>query len=118
MQVMIPFKITEDFIADVLCTAFEGGSNYWINNIENTSENPKSQYFSECVAKGDTIIITDNEDYKEYPLNSKIFARGYKRYVQFCIREGREIYYDPCDIDSEIADVILQFALFNDIVFG
>lgn len=118
MQIMIPITITEEFIADVICTAFEGGSNYWIQDVTNLSENPKSQYFSESVAKGDTILITDNEDGTDHPLNAEIFCKGYEQYVKFCISKGREVYYDPCDIDSEVADMILQFALFNDIIFG
>lgn len=118
MQIMIPFEITEEFVSDVLCTAFEGGSVYWISSMSNLSPEPKSQYFSESVAKGDTIEIIDNEDHKVYKLDFNTFAEGYKRYVDYCLKNGREVYSDPCDIDAEVADIILQFALFNEIIFG
>ena len=118
MKIMIPFEISEDFISDVLCTAFEGGSTYWINDITNKSTEPKSMYFSESVAKGDTIIIQDNEDYKEHTLNAEIFCKGYERYVKYCMKRGWEVYYDTCDIDGEVADMIIQFAIFNDLIFG
>lgn len=118
MQIMIPFEITKEFVSEVLCTAFEGGSNYWIADVRNLSDKPKSQYFSISVAKGDTIEIIDNEDHKAYKLDFNTLAEGYKRYVDYCLKNGRQVYSDPCDIDAEIADIILQFALFNEIVFG
>lgn len=118
MQIMIPFEITKEFVSDILCTALEGGSNYWIAEVRNLSDNPKSQYFSESVAKGDTIEIMDNEDNNVYKLDFNTLAEGYRRYVFYCLKNGREVYSDPCDIDAEVADIILQFALFNEIVFG
>ena len=118
MKIMIPFEITEEFIADVLNTAFSGGSTYWIEDIKNTSDKPKSHYFSKSVAQGDTLEITDNEDYRIYKLDKNIFAEGYRRYVEFCLKRKMTVYYDPSDIDSIEADMILQFAIFNEIVFG
>ena len=81
MKIMIPFEIKEDFIADVLSTAFNGGSNYWIEDITNLSECPKSQYFSKSVAQGDTLEILDNEDYKVHKLDKNIFAEGYRKFL-------------------------------------
>lgn len=118
MKIMIPFEIKEEFISDVLSTAFNGGSNYWIEDIKNLSESPKSYYFSKSVAQGDTLEIIDNEDYKVHKLDKNIFAEGYKRYAEFCLKKGIQVYSDPCDIDSQVADMILQFAIFNELIFG
>lgn len=118
MKIMIPFEIKEEFISDVLSTAFSGGSNYWIEDIKNLSNDPKSHHFSRSVAQGDTLEIIDNEDYKVHKLDKDIFAEGYKRYAEFCLKKGIQVYSDPCDIDSQVADMILQFAIFNDLIFG
>lgn len=119
MQIMIPFEITKEFVSDVLCTALSfGGSSYWIAEIRNLSDNPKSELFSESVAEGDTIEIMDNEDNKKYKLDFNTFAVGYIRYVTYCLQNGKQVFSDPCDIDAEVADTILQFALFDNIVFS
>lgn len=118
IQIKIPFNITDEFIEDVLCTAFEGGSNYWIYDVKNTNTSPSSHYFSTSVANGDTLIIIDNENFKEHTLDKYIFAEGFKRYVENSIARGFDFYTDPCDIDSGIADEILQYAVFKDIIFG
>lgn len=116
MTVNIPFRITEQFMADVLCTCFEGGSNYWIEDVTNLSNNPKSQYFSESFAKGDKLSILVED--LIYELSHQRFVKGFRLYVKHCIENKLPVYTDPCDIDGEIADMILQFALFSELVYG
>lgn len=118
MKIMIPFELTEKYIGDVLYTAFSGGSNYWIDSVK-TIDNPHDdQYPSECVAKGGTIEVVDNEYYKAHILNAEIFAKGFQKYADFCIKRGREICFNSWEVDAEISDIILQFTLFSDIIFG
>lgn len=118
MIVNVPFKITEEFMSDVICTAFEGGSNYWIEDVRNLSKEPKAIHFSESFAKGDELEILAYDDDVEYTLTHKKFLKGYKLYVKHCTEKHLPVYTDPCDIDSDVADMILQFALFNELVYG
>lgn len=125
--VQVPFEITEEFVSDVLTSAFEGGSNYWIqwNGFKVVKDIKGIVHLSEVVAKGGIVSILPDEDpgiegHEEgtpFKLDRDIFVQGFQRYIEFCMKHGRAIQVDPGDIDANEADLILQLALFNDEVF-
>lgn len=119
--IQIPFKIDDEFIDDVLTTCFEGGSNYWICEVKLGKKKPteKVRYASQVISKdGELLIVGGEEDGKEYLLNLDMFIKGVKKYIKHCIENNREIVLDTSMIDGDIADTILQFALFGDVIYG
>lgn len=119
--VMIPFVIDQEWVDDVICTAFDlgvGGCYYWIYKLQERDGTEKTEYLTEIISRGGSYVITTIDDEGPFVLNLDIFISGYQKYLEWCRTTGREAYSDPCDIDADIADVIVQFALFNDIVYG
>lgn len=115
-KVTVPFNITNQYVEDVICTCFEGGSNYWIDGVSCINCLPGKRY-DEYITNEQTLIIEADE--KKYFLDLKRFMRGLNRYIKFCIKENRELLiFDTSDMDADICDSILQFALFNDIIYG
>jgi len=113
-------NITEYDIETVIVNALEGGSNYWVG-VDNTtpewSNRPKEIPISTWVAKllidGETVTLYDIEDKTEFKLTLDKLIKGFELNAK----------HRPFDSDLEngdgiTADCILQYALFNEIVYG
>lgn len=113
-------NITEYDIETVIVNALEGGSNYWVG-VDNTtpewSNRPKEIPISTWVAKllidGETVTLYDIEDETEFKLTLGKLIKGFELNAK----------HRPFDSDLEngdgiTADCILQYALFNEIVYG
>ena len=115
-------KITTEDIDDIMCAALEGGINYWCGNAKVVGEY-LGEYASEQIARGGSLILTDFEDEEEqYELTRPKLLNGIKLaadegyYTEYDWINGNEL--DTCQIDADVADAIIQLALFGDIVYG
>lgn len=118
LQIQIPLTITEDFIEDVMETALSVGSTYWVSKIDSLTPKADSDSFSKYLSKGGVIVLTDGETNNEYIISRYTFLQGYQLYVDNCIKNGFNFYIKACDIDGGLADEILQYALFQDVIYG
>lgn len=106
MEFTIEMKInvTEEDIEAVIESA-SFGINYWAYK---------------AVSKDKTYTVFEEEGAK-HVLTYDDIARGIKLYVEngnkpYDIVDGNEI--DECQIDSEVADMVVQFACFGEIVYS
>jgi hypothetical protein len=136
ITIQIPFTMNQDFVDDVMCDAFEGGINYWCGGaevqekIDGESDYKGQPYIHGVISREGTIrvLVEPFEDdckmseeypeYAEYILTLPKFVKGYRKYAEWAMQKNKEVYTDPAYIDAEIADIIIQFALFDEIVFG
>jgi hypothetical protein len=103
----------EQFCKDVLCTAIEGGSNYWakIQNVKRV----KGEYVE--------ASFSDYEDEEDTPVHvttdSIVNACG-KLAEAYPTRTitSHILTLDAGYIDVDDADMIIQFAVYGKIVFG
>jgi len=132
----ISVDISIQTIRNLLCSAFEGGSNYWYQidgyqlapgfSIEDFRENgrmqPENDYFHwsqliptipGCAVK---VSAPDAPELGQKLLNLETLQKGldilteeYPWYIAIIINETD---------DAETGDVLLQCALFGDIIFG
>lgn len=121
----VAFGITNEFIDDVLCTAFEGGITYWCDRVDvKYNDYRGAKYASEVISKGGTLeIVFDDAEFADYDpqfveLTKDKFIKGYKKYVEFATERKLPVYTDAGDIDADIADMIVQYAVFDEVVFG
>lgn len=114
--IQIPFKITDRFVDDVMCTALSGGINYWLGGYI-CEDYKEREYMYEVISAGGEIGIID-EDGNSYVLDLDVFCDGFKKYVDWSIKNNKPVYFDPSDIDAEIADIIIQFGIFDEIIYG
>jgi pectate lyase len=130
MQVIHEVDLDNEFFEDIICTMFEGGSNYWIDHIEFQSgkDKPKgtpvSTWIADVLNKGGTITIFIRESDEKIVLVKNMLIEGldkwamnYQDHVSVITENGR-CTIDAGNIDADDADIILQFALFDDVVFG
>ena len=114
-------RVTSEDIDDIMCTALEGGINYWCNKAEVVGEY-LGEYASNQISKGGTLILHDAESEDTWELNIEKLLRGIELAIEEEYLADYEWYdadsIDTCQIDADVADAIIQFAIFEEIIFG
>lgn len=120
IKIQTSFYITEEQVKDVLCTALEGGSNYWYDlDIDVPLNMTYDEHIVEQVMKGESIPvydIEDDEDEEREPLGYISLAnikRGFKLYAE---HNDIEALLDGGDAND--ADTWFQLAVLGEIVYG
>jgi hypothetical protein len=124
-------EFSQEDINDIMSTALEGGITYWCGRaIAKFTEDKKTfvgvapedqekankQWISDLIGLGGTIILVDVEDPKErWELDLDKMIKGIQ---QYCTEQNKNPEDLMDDYDAGDADSIVQYALFNEIVFG
>ena len=112
--VLKPIEVTDDHLDSILVGAFEGGSNYWIEGIKVAKDDYKGKkYASECVAAGGILNI-----YVEgacHTLDRDMLINGLQQFINESKRFGH-LWPDGGDAGTD--DMILQYSLFDEVVYG
>lgn len=126
-------QLGKNAVSDLISTAFEGGSNYWASVV--STQSPTKLNFR-C-----DLFASDEEPhrYYDFPLNEggsvtigyePIYAggKGQEELNLQSIEKGLELLAEKypnrfvavCDeaYDADDADVFLQLAILNEVVFG
>jgi hypothetical protein len=120
-KVLIEKTLTENDIANIIITGFEGGIGYW-SVIDNTGADweakpkgePTSTWATQLLLDGKSVKLYDVEDEDEvWTLTFQNLLEGYRlNYI------NRPHDNDIENGDATTADCIIQYALFGKIVFG
>ena len=111
-----------DFLANILVTIVEGGSDYWAN-----FEDYKWSEDDQHNMTGASVAIFDREEpqngWKDVTLDTIALGIGIIRQHPDSIAAAKEILEasrenDAGNIDSCAADGIVQMALFGELVYG
>lgn len=131
IKVEMNVRITQEDIDDIMCTALEGGINYWCRKAEVVGEY-LGEYGSEQISRGGTLKLHDSEEDAVYELDKEKLLDGIKMYLEdpekpYDILESAsdsvgcskgEFILDCCMVDAAVADMIIQYALFRTIVYA
>lgn len=115
--------VTKEDIDDIMCCAVEGGINYWCSEAAvPKGEEYLGEYASEQISRGGTLKLYDSESGEEYTLTRDLLLKGIALAISQSYYSGYNWYaggtLDACQIDADVADVIIQLALFDDIIYG
>ena len=114
----VTVKVLDEDIDDIMVTVLEGGITYWCNRAEVVGDY-LGDIASEQISRGGELRLYDCESDEEYTLTLDKFLRGLSTYISGCydiaVESGR---VDPGQIDAEGADCIIQYALFDDVIYG
>lgn len=104
---------------------WRGGICYWSDCVEVVGRY-LSEYASGQISRGGKLKIHVDEPFDEantewYELDMEKFAQGFRLWLE----NGGDRYgavsngeVDTCEIDGEMADLIIQYALFGEVVYG
>lgn len=119
-------SVTDEEIDDIMVCALEGGINYWCDDCEVVGDY-LGEFASDQISRGGKLKLrmddpfergTNGEWIEDYELDKEKFLKGLKTVLAThnnLIEDGRLCLWD---IDADIADQIIQSALFGEIVFG
>ena len=107
-------EVTDEHLDNILVGCFEGGSNYWIDKIEVARDDYKGkEYASECVAAGGILNIY--ADGACHTLDKDMLINGLQQFINESKRFGH-LWPDRGDAGTD--DMILQYALFEEVIYG
>jgi hypothetical protein len=130
LTIPITFALDEQFFEDILVTALEGGSNYWIEGIQINHPGgarpkgvPSSIWASQALINGGSVIFKTDDDriltLNDFHNGVKVWAEKHPNTIASTIStENNKITLDPSNLDANDADAILQYALFGKLVYG
>ena len=114
--ITVPITVSNYDLDCILCTCFEGGSNYWIEKVRALYNDYKgAEYTSGVISHGGKLRVS--VDGGVHLLTKPMLLKGCELYVKGQNdMKGRA--WCPDDFDAEDTDIILQYALFGDVVYG
>jgi len=136
--VSTPVEVSVYRIRCLLCSAFEGGSNYWIESVENIlAEGLKPEDFrkggkfttedywpshmlvpfhEECAVKINTSRMLPRRTETSL-LNIESMRKGLELMAAWDVKHHWQAFLNEDD-DAETGDVFLQFCVFGEVIFG
>ena len=115
----VDIVLSQQEIDDIMATALEGGITYWCCKVAVVGDY-LGEYASEQISRGGTLKLYDRESDAIHKLNLYKFLTGFRLYVEGCSGITRDLrdHLDMDSIDALAADMIVQYALFNELVYG
>ena len=120
-------KVFEADVLDILCSALYGGIGYWaiLDNITDDYEKaPPEESTEETCARlllrGKSIRFEDIEGEQSFELTLDKFINGIEKAVNdegFNIVDG-DGELNCCNIDACIAESIIQYAIFGEVIYA
>lgn len=117
MPITVELTFSDEFVQDVITTAFEGGINYWCCEADNKGTTEKFRYQLRDAEDGKFFGEKKNDFPKYYDLTPEMFAAGLRLYLEQYADGLAGPPLDSCSYDSEQADLIVQLAVFGEVVF-
>ena len=111
-KVKVTIKISNEGLSSILSSAFMS-SSYWLYP-SNIKEHKADFHYTLLVP-----ITDDDSEFEKYHLTKNILLSGLKQYIEefgVTLEENGEI--DTCCLDNADCELILQYALFGEQVFG
>ena len=119
VSAVINFVVSDEDIDDIMSAALDGGITYWCGRAEVVGEY-LGEYASEQISRGGTLKLYDVEDGTVSELTLDKFLNGLRLWIEnertFELTDAGRL--DVGQIDALAADTIIQYALFNDVIFG
>jgi len=104
-------KYTSQERRDILVTALEGGINYWVSSFTDTQRDTEGYYTS--------VSLTTFESGTIHHLTPDTIQAGADRLLADTdMGLTAADIRDPDNVDAELADIIIQYALFGELVYS
>lgn len=122
LEEAIDFSVEK--LSNLLSAVNEGGIAYWAswsydrskyNEAKSKLNNPcYEEVLAQMIIDGSPLIINDFEEDKQYELTAENLRKG----IQMWWLNFKTTEESYCDVDAIGADIIIQFSLFEDIIYG
>ena len=123
--ISVPTSFTNQRVSDLLCSAIEGGSDYWIDSLKRVGvpsfQKGGPQFLSEVpFVEGGALAVTCENPNAEgdmtVQITPSVMAAGLQLLADKYPKHFRD-FVDEND-DADTADVWLQLCMFGEVVFS
>ena len=125
----VSFPVSQATIESLLCSAFEGGSNYWARAFKGKKPIKKCEYIYQYPLFGGSFFVVDLEcDDGVFEVTQRSLVKGLKAMSKLGRDENGEIIpnqgsHNILDVlsdeaDATTGDVFLQCCVFGEIMYG
>lgn len=121
----VKVSVPRSVVADLLCAAFEGGSNYWIERVSAARLAPVQSdwvHLSDVPSLGGAldIFVADPGDDHRMRGPRRLDAAACQRGLAIMAHKHAQHFADATSesSDATTGDVFLQLALFGEVIFG
>ena len=109
--ITVPITVSNYNLDCILSYCFDGGSGYWIDRIEVVDDDYKgAKYGSEVISHDGEVKVFHDDRFGL--LTKTMLLKGCELYA---IRRKE---WRPDDFDADDTDIILQYALLGEVVYG
>ena len=121
IEITTKLTVTAQDIDDIMVAALEGGINYWCREADVVGDY-LGEFASDQISRGGKLLLYDAEEDDVYELTLEKFLHGIEKacedrwFAEYDWCDGKTI--DACQVDADVADAIVQLALFDDVIFG
>lgn len=125
ITVTVPLQVPVERIKDLLTSAFEGGSNYWVEVAERIGEaknNKDAPFLSDApFVKDGYLKIKEDESESDtkggwFNIDPKTIAEGLKVMAQKYPKAWADFMNE--NDDAETGDIFLQCICFGEVIYG
>lgn len=131
-EYVVQRKLDKQTIEDILCTAVEGGIGYWAC-LDNTTKEwvearnelrttlGRAPYLSEVmyhlIEQDKPVVLIDEEENKTLHLTWEKLQQGCRKFEE---DKGVNLtdYIEDGNFDAVDADMVIQYSLFDEVVYG
>lgn len=124
LEVSFNVLVTDEDIDDIMVSALEGGINHWRAEAKVQGEY-LGEFASDQISRGGTLLLYDANERKYVELTKEKFLIGLKRYLKHPLYDDTvypgthedRFLVDCTLIDAPVSDMIIQYALFGEVVY-
>jgi IS4 transposase len=118
LTINTPIVIDSQRIADLVITAFEGGSNHWIQKVERIAGTANERpWYSDPLLYDGVFHIRIWADGSPYELTTETAKRGFVLMAEQYQSTHWADFLEESE-DADTADVWLQLSVLGDVVYG
>lgn len=110
-----PAQVTAEDVDNLMSAALYDGIGYWCSFGLQSPAPEGINYLSDALTRGGTIVLHDHEDGNVYYLTLDKFLVGLAKACAFR-KQSVERFID--EHDAIEADILVQFAVLGEIVYG
>lgn len=116
----LSISVTAEDIDDIMQTALDGGIVYWCRKVEVVEDKYFGEWASDQISRGGSLRLYEREGGDRWLLTRNYLIEGIRKAIIDGYGndwlDGNKL--DTMNIGSVDADIIIQYAIFDEIVFG
>lgn len=118
VELELKARVTMQDIDDIMCTALDGGITGWCGAAKPVGKR-LGEYAHEQIGRGGSLMLYDAESSDKWELTLDKFLRGLAQAIEDGVPVAIDAgsgSIDPSEVDADGADMIIQYALFGEVI--